>query len=109
MKAIAAFPETREVKLIDHPDPKIVRPTDVKIKILNVGVCGTDREIWEFKYGTPPPGSDYLITGHESFGQVIEAGKAVTTVKVGDYVVPTVRRGRPENCLWCRDKQQDFC
>jgi threonine dehydrogenase-like Zn-dependent dehydrogenase len=49
MKAIAMFPRTREVKLIDHPEPRISKPTEVKIKMLNVGVCGTDREIWEFK------------------------------------------------------------
>ncbi len=109
MKAIAAFPKTREVKLIDHPEPRLVHPTDVKIKILNVGVCGTDREIWEFKYGTPPPVSDYLITGHESFGQVIEVGPAVRLVKVGDFVVPTVRRGCPENCMSCEQMRQDFC
>jgi glucose 1-dehydrogenase len=109
MKAIAAFPKTREVKLIDHPEPNLVRPTDVKVKILNVGVCGTDREIWEFKYGTPPPGSDYLITGHESFGQVVEVGEAVRNVKVGDFVVPTVRRGCPENCIACEQMRQDFC
>ena len=87
----------------------MARPTDVKIKILNVGVSGTDREIWEFKYGTPPPGSEYLITGHESFGQVVEVGKAVASVKVGDYVVPTVRRGCPENCQACALMRQDFC
>ena len=109
MKAVAVFPKTKEIKLIDHPEPKIVSPTDVKIKILNVGVCGTDREIWEFKYGTPPPGSDYLITGHESFGQVVEVGSGVTTVKIGDYVVPTVRRGCPENCMACAQMRQDFC
>jgi threonine dehydrogenase-like Zn-dependent dehydrogenase len=109
MKAVAVFPKTKEIKLIDHPEPRIVRPTDVKIKMLNVGVCGTDREIWEFKYGTPPPGSDYLITGHESFAQVIEVGTAVTLAKLGDYVVPTVRRGCPENCISCANLQQDFC
>jgi threonine dehydrogenase-like Zn-dependent dehydrogenase len=109
MKAVAVFPKTKEVKLIDHPEPAIVRPTDVKIKMLKVGVCGTDREIWEFKYGTPPPGSDYLISGHESFGQVIQIGPAVKTVKVGDYVVLTVRRGCPENCIACRNMRQDFC
>jgi glucose 1-dehydrogenase len=109
MKAVAVFPKTKVVKLIDYPEPKIARPTDVKIKISNVGVCGTDREIWEFKYGTPPPGSDYLITGHEAFGQVVEVGEAVRMVKVGDYVVPTVRRGCPENCMACEQMRQDFC
>jgi len=109
MKAIAVFPKTKEIKLIDHPEPTIARPTDVKIKILNVGVCGTDREIWEFKYGTPPPGSDYLITGHESFGRVVDVGSAVRAVKVGDFVVLTVRRGCPENCIACAQMRQDFC
>src|SRR6267142_633533 len=109
MKAIAVFPKTKEVKLIDHPEPRITRPTDVKIKMLNVGVCGTDREIWSGQYGDPPPSSDYLITGHESFGQVIEAGPGVKTVKVGDYVVPTVRRGCPENCISCTNMEPDFC
>jgi len=109
MKAVAVFPKTKEVKLIDHPEPHLERPTDVKFKILNVGVCGTDREIWEFKYGTPPPDSEYLITGHESLGQVVEVGSAVRTVKVGDYVVPTVRRGCPENCIACSQMRQDFC
>jgi threonine dehydrogenase-like Zn-dependent dehydrogenase len=109
MKAIAVFPKTREVKLVDHPEPRIGRPTDVKIKILHIGVCGTDREIWDFKYGTPPPDSEYLITGHESFGQVVETGPSVTTVKAGDLVVPTVRRGCPENCIACAQMRQDFC
>jgi threonine dehydrogenase-like Zn-dependent dehydrogenase len=109
MKAVAVFPKTKEIKLIDHPEPKIVYPTDVKIKIFNVGVCGTDREIWSGDYGTPPAGSDYLITGHESFGQVAEVGPAVRAVKVGDYVVPTVRRGCPENCMACAQMRQDFC
>ncbi len=109
MKAVAVFPKTQEIKLIDHPEPRLVRPTDVKIKMLHIGVCGTDREIWDFKYGTPPTGSDYLITGHESLGQVIEIGPLVKAVKVGDYVVPTVRRGCPENCISCANMQQDFC
>src|SRR6266480_1499855 len=109
MKAIAVFPNTRDVRLIDHPEPRITQPSDVKVRILQVGVCRTDREIWNFEYGTPPAGSDYLITGHESLGQVVEIGPDVKTVKLGDYVVPTVRRGCPENCLSCANMQQDFC
>jgi threonine dehydrogenase-like Zn-dependent dehydrogenase len=109
MKAIAVFPATKEVKLIDHPEPKITQPTQVKIKIRNVGVCGTDREIWNLEYGTPPAGSDYLITGHESVGEVVEVGSAVADFKVGDTVVPTVRRGCPENCISCANGQPDFC
>src|SRR6185312_16104763 len=109
MKTLAVFPKTKEVKLIDHPEPGIVRPSDVKVKILNVGICGTDRGIWSGLYGEPPAGSPYLITGHEACGQVTQVGAAVRTVKPGDYVVPTVRRGCPENCASCAAGRPDFC
>ena len=39
MKAVAVFPGTREVKLIDHEEPRITRPTEVKLRMLQVGVC----------------------------------------------------------------------
>src|SRR3989441_11652101 len=92
MKAIAIFPKTHEVKLIDHEEPKITTPTQVKLRMLEVGVCGTDKKITSFQFGTPPAGSDYLVIGHESLGEVIEVGPAVSCVKVGDLVVTTVRR-----------------
>src|SRR4051812_9909059 len=109
MQAIAAFPKTKQVKVVDHPEPRITSPHQVKLRMKMVGVCGTDREIWNFEYGTPPAGSDYLITGHESLGEVIEVGAKVDNVKVGDLVVPTVRRGCPENCPSCEAMKPDFC
>lgn len=110
MKAIAVFPDKHEIRLIDHPEPKISKPTDVKLRIIEVGVCGTDKEICAFEYGTPPDGSEYLVIGHESLGEVVEIGAAVSRVKVGDLVVPMVRRPCPhESCLACRSGRQDFC
>src|ERR1051326_3055849 len=110
MKAIAVFPGKREIRLIDHPEPRISTPTDVKLRILEVGVCGTDKEICAFEYGTPPDGSDYLVIGHESLGEVVEVGNAVSRVKIGDLVVPMVRRPCPhETCLACHSGRQDFC
>ncbi len=109
MKAIAAFPKEKKVRLIDHPEPRITAAGQVKVKMKTVGVCGTDREIWNFDYGTPPPNSPYLITGHESLGQIVEISDGVTNLKVGDLVVPTVRRGCPEQCASCRDGKPDFC
>jgi len=50
MKAIAVFPAAREVRLIDQPEPVIVGPTEVKLRILEAGICGTDREITSFQY-----------------------------------------------------------
>ena len=110
MKAIAVHPQTRKVQLVRHDRPQLARPTDVLVRILDVGVCGTDREICAFDYGTPPAGADYLVIGHEAFGQVLEVGPAVTRVRPGDFVVPMVRRpcDRPE-CRACREDRQDFC
>lgn len=110
MKAIAVFPKEKKIKLIDHPEPNITNPHHVKIKMIEVGVCGTDREICQFKYGRAPDDCEYLILGHESLGEVVEIGSAVTTVKPGDLVVTMVRRPcTHENCITCRAGQPDFC
>lgn len=110
MKAVAVFPTERQVRVIDHPEPKIASAAQAKMRILDVGVCGTDREILSFQYGTPPPGSDYLIIGHESLSEVVETGPQVSLVKKGDLVVMTVRRPCPHpDCIACRQGRQDFC
>jgi threonine dehydrogenase-like Zn-dependent dehydrogenase len=64
----------------------------VLVKVLRVGVDGTDKEISAAEYGAAPPGYDYLILGHESFGRVEAVGPNVTELKPGDYVAATVRR-----------------
>jgi len=64
----------------------------VLVKVLRVGVDGTDKEIAAAEYGAAPPGLDYLIIGHEGFGRVEAIGPNVTGIKPGDYVVATVRR-----------------
>jgi threonine dehydrogenase-like Zn-dependent dehydrogenase len=110
MKAVAVFPGKRSVDIIEHPEPKIAGPTEAKMRVLEVGVCGTDREITTFQYGTPPEGFDYLIIGHESLSEVVEVGAKVTKVKPGDLVVMTVRRPCwHESCIACRQGRQDFC
>jgi threonine dehydrogenase-like Zn-dependent dehydrogenase len=110
MKAIGVFPAGREVKLVQHAEPRISTPDAVKMRMLAVGVCGTDREICAFEYGTPPQGSDYFVLGHESLGEVVEVGPAVERVKPGDLVIATVRRPCPhESCAACRAGRPDFC
>lgn len=110
MKAVAVFPANREVKLIEQEEPQITTPNQVKLRMLDIGICGTDREICTFEYGEPPVGSDYLIIGHEALGEVIDAGAAVKQLAPGDLVVPTVRRPCPhEFCRPCRAGHQDFC
>ena len=110
MKAIAVFANSRQVKLVDHPEPGLDAPHDVKMRMLDVGVCGTDREIASFEYGTPPQESDYLVLGHEALGEVVEVGPQVSRVRAGDLVVPMVRRPcLHESCTACRADRQDFC
>ncbi|HET6373637.1 MAG TPA: glucose 1-dehydrogenase [Candidatus Polarisedimenticolia bacterium] len=110
MKAVAVNPSTRRVRLLDHEEPRITSPTQVKLRMLDVGVCGTDREICSFEYGTPPAGSTHLVIGHESLGVVEEIGSAVSRLSAGDLVVPIVRRPcRHQTCAACRSGRQDFC
>jgi glucose 1-dehydrogenase len=96
MKAVAVFPgKPNSIHLADAPMPRVgdvPNGRGVLVKVLRVGVDGTDKEINAAEYGAAPPGFDYLITGHESFGRVVEVGPNVTGLKVGDYVVATVRR-----------------
>lgn len=62
------------------------------MRVLRVGIDGTDREINAAEYGAPPPGDEYLILGHESFGRVESVGPNVSGLAPGDYVVASVRR-----------------
>ncbi|MGH2517206.1 MAG: alcohol dehydrogenase catalytic domain-containing protein, partial [Ktedonobacterales bacterium] len=110
MRAVAVFPHSHDVKLIEVAEPQITHPTEVKLRILDVGICGTDKEICAFQYGTPPDGSDYLILGHESLGEVVAVGPEVRDIAAGDLVVTMVRRPCPHaECRPCRAGRPDFC
>jgi glucose 1-dehydrogenase len=96
MKAIGVFPgKPNSAHLTEVPEPTLAEVANgrgVLVKVLRVGVDGTDKEINAAEYGAAPPGYDYLIVGHESFGRVEEVGPNVSEFKPGDYVVATVRR-----------------
>lgn len=110
MKAVAVFPGAREVKVIGQDAPRISQRDQVMLRILDVGLCGTDKEICTFEYGTPPPGDDYLVIGHESLAEIVNVGSAVERFRAGDLVVPSVRRPCPHpGCLACRSGHQDYC
>jgi len=76
-----------EPSLADVPDGR-----GVLVKVLRVGVDGTDKEINNADYGAAPAGFDFLVTGHEGFGVVEDVGANVHELKKGDFVVATVRR-----------------
>jgi len=102
MKAISVFPgKPNSVHVADLPKPSLDQVPNgrgVLVKVLRVGVDGTDKEINAAEYGAAPPGYDFLVIGHEGFGQVEAVGPNVTEVKSDDYVVATVRR--PGNSIY---------
>jgi threonine dehydrogenase-like Zn-dependent dehydrogenase len=111
MKAIAVHPgKAGSIHLREIDEPKVTDVDDgrgVLVKVIRVGVDGTDKEINAAEYGAAPPGDDFLVTGHESFGQVLEVGPNVpTTIKPGTYVVASVRR--PGSTIYGQIGLQDF-
>lgn len=92
MKAIAIIPGQKNAFMTERPEPSIQASDEIKLKILQVGICGTDREEVEGGRADPPPGSNELVIGHENFGRVVEIGSDVKAVKVGDYAMFSVRR-----------------
>jgi threonine dehydrogenase-like Zn-dependent dehydrogenase len=96
MKAVAVRPGERDsIHLRDVPMPSVhdvPGGRGVLVRVLRVGVDGTDKEINAAEYGMAPPGDDYLILGHESFGVVEAVADGVTELAPGDYVVASVRR-----------------
>jgi threonine dehydrogenase-like Zn-dependent dehydrogenase len=96
MKAIAVVPgRPNSVHLAELARPslsEIASGRGVLVRVLRVGVDGTDKEINAAEYGTAPDGYDFLVIGHEGFGQVEAVGPNISFVRPGDYVVATVRR-----------------
>jgi threonine dehydrogenase-like Zn-dependent dehydrogenase len=96
MKALAVLPgKPDSLHLTEMPKPSVDEIPDgrgVLVRVLRVGVDGTDKEINAAEYGAAPEGYDFLVIGHEGFGQVEAVGPAVAELKPGDFVVATVRR-----------------
>ena len=95
MDAIVVTPRTpHSARLAQMAEPALSGAPDgrgVLVRVLRVGLDGTDREIDDGEYGDPPPGDDFLVLGHESFGVVEEVGHTVTELRAGDFVVALVR------------------
>jgi len=110
MKAIAVIPgQPGSVHMREVPRPSVddvPGGRGVLVRVLRVGVDGTDKEINAAEYGAAPAGDDYLILGHESFGRVEQVGGGVREFSPGDYVVASVRR--PGSSVYDRIGLQDM-
>jgi threonine dehydrogenase-like Zn-dependent dehydrogenase len=108
MKAITVEPKKPgSARYEDVPEPD-ERDGSVLVEAVAVGVCGTDVEIVEGKYGWAPPGKGRLVLGHESLGRVIDPGLR-SSLKKGDLVVGIVRRPDPVPCPNCAVGEWDMC
>jgi threonine dehydrogenase-like Zn-dependent dehydrogenase len=111
MRAVVTRPGAGRAWLADIPEPALEHADDVLVEMLRVGVCGTDRHVMARPLGSAralPNGDDYLVIGHEAVGRVARLGQAVSSLRVGDVVVPTVRRGCG-TCAACAVGQADLC
>jgi threonine dehydrogenase-like Zn-dependent dehydrogenase len=108
MKAITVEPKkSGTARYEDFPEPEVSEGS-VLVEAIAVGVCGTDVEIVEGKYGWAPPGKTRLVLGHESLGRVIDPGSS-KSLKNGDLVVGIVRRPDPVPCPNCAVGEWDMC
>lgn len=107
MKAVCVTPgKKNSAQIMDVPIPDI-KDDEVLVRSIRAGICGTDREIHQGDYGTPPKGRDYLILGHESLGVVEKTGPLSQGLAKGDLVVRAVRR--PCGCKNCMGGLNDMC
>lgn len=109
MRAVVLDYSSRELALCEMPEPELRSPSQVLLRIHEVGVCGTDRELALFRLGFPPAGQRRLVIGHEALGQVVAAGPAVQRLRRGDWVVPMVRRPCRPPCPSCARGRRDLC
>jgi len=108
MKAITVEPHRPESARLEEVAEPDVREGSVLVEAIAVGVCGTDVEIVEGKYGWAPQGKARLVLGHESLGRVVDPGSHGALQK-GDLVVGIVRRPDPVPCPNCAVGEWDMC
>lgn len=103
MKALVLTNE-RTLELSERPRPTIQTPTDVVMRVVQTGICGTDRSVLVGKFPAEPG----VIMGHEAVGVVEEVGSNVGCIKPGDRAVvnPTLYCGV---CYTCRKGALNFC
>lgn len=83
MKALT-YHGSKDVRVENVPDPKIIQNDDVILKVTATAICGSDLHLYRGKIPALKNGD---ILGHEFMGEIVEAGNAVTNVQVGDRVI----------------------
>jgi threonine dehydrogenase-like Zn-dependent dehydrogenase len=104
MKALT-FHGKRDVRVDNVPDPTIEEPTDAIVRVTSTAICGSDLHLYDGYIPTMKRGD---ILGHEFMGEVVETGKGVTNLNVGDRVVVPfpIACG---NCWSCQHEMYSIC
>jgi threonine dehydrogenase-like Zn-dependent dehydrogenase len=95
----------QDVRIEEVPDPRILNPRDAIIRITSTAICGSDVHLYDGYIPTMMRGD---ILGHEFMGEVVEVGRGVTNLKVGDRVVNPfpIACGA---CFFCRSNEFSLC
>ena len=109
MQVLALNYESRKLEFCEMPEPNAPGPDQVLLRIAEVGVCGTDRDLSLFLFGKPPAGESKLVLGHEAVAQIAAVGADVAGFQKGDWVVPMVRHSCTPACRLCATRRHDLC
>jgi threonine dehydrogenase-like Zn-dependent dehydrogenase len=109
MRAVALDFRSRALDEREVPEPSGPREDEVLFRVLEVGICGTDRALARFELGRPPAKDSHLVIGHEALGEVLQAGPGVKNLQRGDLVAPAIRRACHPPCSFCRKRRRDAC
>jgi L-iditol 2-dehydrogenase len=93
------------MSLVDIPEPKAIDDL-VKIKVAYTGICGSDIHTFKGEYSNP---TLPVVLGHEFSGVVVEVGKDVKNVKVGDRVTSQTTFEICGECDYCKEKDYNLC
>ena len=104
MKANCWYGKTT-MRVEDVPDPQILNQRDAIVKISSTAICGSDLHLYNALIPTMQKGD---IMGHEFMGEVVEVGREVTNLRIGDRVVVPfpIACG---NCFFCKSEMFSLC
>ncbi len=95
----------KDVRIGNVPDPKILNPHDAIVRVTATAICGSDLHLYD---GYIPTMEEGDILGHEFMGEIVEVGKEVKNLSIGDRVVVPFDIGCGR-CFFCEKQQWSLC